>query len=76
MDIDDKLDSLISWTMVVAMNTSVLVAQQQMQRPLTPDEIDNCQARAGEMAGILRDGFRDGYEAAMRGDDWPPENQP
>ena len=66
---ENKFDTLISWTMVVAMNTAVLVDQQQRQRPLTPDEIDACHERAGEMAGILREGFQAGFDAAINGED-------
>jgi hypothetical protein len=54
---------LLSWTMLNALNSSVLVEQNQKQRPLTPDEVEACHLKAMQCAEVLRDGYLDGLEA-------------
>lgn len=62
----DQFDDLLSWTMLSAMNSHVIVAQLQKQRPLTPDEIEECQEAASAYAEVIREGYQAGREEARR----------
>jgi len=62
----DEFDDLLSWTMLGAMNSAVIVAQLQLQRPLTPEEIADCQEAASAYAEVIREGYQDGREEARR----------
>ena len=53
----DQYANLLSWTMFSALNSAVIVAQNQQQRPLTPEEIENCQ----EAAAALVEGMKESY---------------
>lgn len=62
----DQFEELLSWTMLGALNSAVIVDQLQKQRPLTPQEIEDCQESASALAEIIRIGYQDGREEALR----------
>lgn len=56
----NHLSDLMPWIMLTALNTAILVDQQQKQRPLTSEEIEASHLRAMECAEALRAGYRHG----------------
>lgn len=62
---NDRFSDLMSWLMLNTMNTAVLFSQQQKQRPLTTEEIEECQSETMRCAEVLRAGYRDGLADAL-----------
>ena len=69
---DEQFNELLSYLMVNAMHSAVLVAQGQEQRPLTREEIDQCHMGTSRTALAYQKGLRDGADSL---DGWKPPSE-
>jgi hypothetical protein len=54
----DQFDSLLSWTMLNALNSALIFEQNQKQRPLTQEEVEDCMQRHHGVADVVVDFLR------------------
>lgn len=72
----EKFNELMPWLMLNAMYLRLIFLQGQLQRPLTPEEVEMSHHITDEEAQVMLDGYRQGYEAAKKGEKRPPDSRP
>lgn len=66
---DDQFNELLSYTMIIALNTSALLFQQSRKKRLTQEEIEFCQSYLFRTAQALQGKF-----ASRAPFEWPPSS--